>query len=117
MRLLDGTPIKYQKWTALVPPMTHELSSEWDQPDPNGWAFDDTHVVMPEADFKALREYSASIPTGVYEGKMWRRVVLGYDDRDGAGLAPMVVWYLMWYGDPIKDRCPIHSREILLVPT
>lgn len=92
-----------QRWTAPVPPMTHELSSAWVQPDPNVWAFDDTHVVMPESDFKALHEYSHSYPTGRYEGKMWKA-------RTSHG-----EWYLMWYGDGLRDLAPIQVRRVLLV--
>lgn len=90
----------FKEWTAPVPPMTHPLSSAWDQPDPNVWLFDDTHVVLPESDFRKLLEYSASYPTGVYQGKMWRAQAHGD-------------WYLCWYDDPIRGLAPIQVRRVL----
>lgn len=95
------TRLKYKRWTSPVPPMTHELGSSWKQPDSNLWDFDDTHVIMPEADLKKLCNYSASYPTGVYAGKMWRA-----QDKWGE-------WYLMWYGDVVSDLVPIQLRRIL----
>lgn len=92
----------YTTWTAPVPPMTHELSSAWDQPDPNAWVFDKTTVHMSQADFDELLEYSASLPSGVYEGKMWKR-------RAG------VDWLLCWYADPVDGEMRIYKRWILTV--
>jgi hypothetical protein len=91
----------FERWTAPVPPMTHELGTYWDQPDPNAWAFDATSVCMPRADFKRLADYSASLPSGVYEGKIWK-----CRSDDG--------WLLCWYADPVRDEMCIYKRRILI---
>ena len=93
-----------------IPPMTHVLSRAWHQPDHRRWVFDEMHVIMPKEDFELLAEYSCSVPSGVYEGKMWRRRV-PYED------APSHTWYLCWYDVSKKgpNFCATKQREILLV--
>lgn len=103
----------FVSWTAPVPPMTHELSVYWEQPDPNDMQFDDTHVCMNQRDFAALREYSSSYPSGVYAGKMWKSLVRNYDIDGHIGHGG--TWYLCWYGDIRADRAPIQVRQILVV--
>ena len=86
-----------------IPVMTHPLSKHWRQPPLESIAIDDTHALMTTATFNALSDYSLSIPSGVYEGKMWRR----HDN--------LRTWLLMWYGpadDP--DKCSINHRVILI---
>lgn len=34
---------------------------------------DDRHAVMTRAEFERLMEYSRSIPSGTYVGKIWKR--------------------------------------------
>ena len=85
-----------------IPEMTHPLSKAWDQPNKSEIAIDDTHALMTERTFKQLRDYSASIPSGVYDGKMWRMEAKGIN-------------YLRWYSsneDP--NKCSINTREILI---
>lgn len=85
-----------------IPPITDPLGKYWRQPDRNRIEVDETHALMTEADFESLSEYSTSIPSGVYPGKMWRR-----QQVDG--------WYLVWFGecaDPSK--CSINFRKALL---
>lgn len=87
----------------MIPPITHELGAYWKQPPLSDLLVDETHAVMTEPTFKALAEYSATIPTGVYEGKMWRARV-----RSG--------WLLRWYGPSDHHQsCSIEQREILIV--
>ena len=84
-----------------VPPITHPMGRHWNQPDHHQMAFDETHVLMTDRDFDDLGEYSTSIPSGVYEGKMWKCLQRG-------------VWYLRWFGvsdDP--DKVSNHHRVIL----
>lgn len=40
---------------------------------PEEAVYDDTHALMRTSTFRALPEYSCSVPTGVYPGKTWRR--------------------------------------------
>lgn len=87
----------------IIPKMTHQLSRYWDQPNPDNFLIDDTHVVMSERDFKWLRDYSSSQPSGVYDGKMWKSQWNG-------------VWDLRWFGP--SDRpgfCSTFFREIIVV--
>lgn len=92
----------------MIPAMTHPLSSAWDQPALHEIELDETHALMTEATFKRLHDYSLSVPTAVYDGKMWRC-------RDRANGRWLSRWFLCWYGptdDP--DMCATNSREILI---
>ena len=87
-----------------IPPITDPLGKYWDQPPRTNILVDDKHAVMARADFGELGEYSHSIPTGVYVGKMWK--AKGPDGR----------WWLRWYDiHPDPDKVMIHSKEILLL--
>ena len=86
-----------------IPAMTHPYGKVWRQPrDIRKVPMDGTHVLLDRHQFRALSEYSASIPTGVYDGKCWRR----RERRQ---------WFLCWYG-PCSDpnRCKINMRQILI---
>jgi hypothetical protein len=81
-----------------IPPMTHELSRYWEQPSREEILVDDTHALMTRETFQKLAEYSASNPTGAYEGKMWRRHDGLFDERFKVrGGVPE--WLLCWYGE------------------
>jgi hypothetical protein len=91
--------------------MTDPLSVHWRQPPLEAIAVDDTHALMTERTLNELAEYSATIPTGAYHGKMWRRAVYA----EGRPPQDIVGWLLCWYGphdDPRK--CSINYREVLL---
>ena len=98
-----------------IPPITDPLGRHWEQPDRSLISIDDEFARMSFATFKDLPEYSASKPTGVYPGKMWKR-------HDGAhdyaflrsGGKPE--WLLCWYGESEKGPgwCSNHSRKIVL---
>ncbi len=102
-----------------IPVITHPLGRHWDQPSRDAILLDLTHALMTETTFKALREYSATMPTGVYEGKMWRRHDGIY--ADGLGRVTeearaKAKWLLCWYGPgTTPGTCLVHYREILLV--
>ena len=89
----------------MIPPITDPMGRHWDQPPREDILVDDEHAVMTASTFTALLEYSSSIPSGVYDGKMWRR----HDYGDCLDL-------LMWFG-PSDDpgKCKVNSRIILLV--
>lgn len=101
--------------------MTHPLSRHWDQPKSVEILLDDTHALMSKKTFLSLHEYSCSNPSGVYDGKMWRRYDGRFDQRCGSPIflridpRPMPVWMLRWYGpsaDP--DKCSVNSRIVIL---
>lgn len=101
--------------THVIPPITDPLGSGWQQPSRESILIDDTHAVMNYSTFKELPEYSASNPTGVYPGKMWRR----HDGEfDGEFLAKggRPVWLLCWFGESKKGAqwCSNNYRKILL---
>lgn len=79
-------------------------------PTPEGWAnkedqtreclTDSKHILLTRAQLESLPEYSASLPTGQYTGKRWRR---RYRDADGS-LAWQVGEYGCAYEDPRGPR-------------
>jgi len=98
----------------VIPPMTHELSRHWKQPPTSEILIDDEYAVMERTTFERLSEYSATNPTGAYEGKMWRRHDGAFDQRFlAAGGKP--VWMLCWYGESEKpDHVSNNYRKIIL---
>jgi hypothetical protein len=85
-----------------IPPMTDPLSRHWQQPARERVLVDDTHALISAADFEKLLEYTASIPSGKYPGKMWRR-------REGD------VWLLCWYSECDDPQLlAINSRKVLV---
>jgi hypothetical protein len=111
----DGSPrynVDRQADKNYIPPMTHPYASSWSQPDQSRMAIDDTYAIMDRRTFLELEEYSATMPSGVYEGKMWRRHN-GSFDRSPDRKPP--VWLLVWYGR--SDRPNVVSnnwRKIIL---
>jgi hypothetical protein len=86
----------------VIPPMTHEMGAHWSQPRTIDMTITDTQVVMKKKDFELLKEYSRSLPSGVYHGKMWK-----CHAKDG--------WYLCWYGEHIDpNKVSINTRVIIL---
>lgn len=86
-----------------IPDMTDPLGRVWRQPKRENILLDDTHALMRKRDFDQLSEYSHTIPTGKYVGKMWKA-------KQGEK------WYLVWYDfDPDPQYLAIPTREILLV--
>lgn len=61
----------------IIPPITDPLGKHWQQPHRRFIELDNTHALMSEQTFKGLKEYSTSIPTGRYEGKMWKGFTKG----------------------------------------
>lgn len=70
----------------VIPPMTHPDGRYWEQPRLDEIVVDDKTAMMSQDAFDLLMEYSSSMPTGVYEGKMWKRLKLNGE------------WELVWYG-------------------
>lgn len=89
-----------------IPPMSDPLGQHWKQPSRGKIEIDCTHALMPRSAFDQLLEYSSSIPTGVYSGKMWKCC------------NPPVGWLLRWYGNPCEDdgsRLWQHQKHIIIV--
>lgn len=98
-----------------IPRITDPMGSAWEQPDRSEIQIDDTHAVMSRRTFNKLKEYSASFPTGVYEGKMWKRHDGGFDRQFRAnGGKP--IWKLVWFGRSNKPGYVSNNfRTILLI--
>lgn len=88
----------------MIPAMTDPLGRYWKQPDRSAILLDDVHAVMDEKAFGKLAEYSTSIPSGVYPGKMWKAQCIGGE------------WMLRWFGEVEgrPDLCSNNQRVILL---
>ena len=82
----------------------------WLQPTPAAITIDDTHALMDLETFYRLPEYSGSLPSGVYTGKMWKRHEGLFDPNCGARY-----WRLCWYviNAERPDVADIHFRTIL----
>jgi hypothetical protein len=84
----------------IIPPIIHPLGSAWRQPSRENILIDDIHALMSKEDFDLLHNYETSIPSGVYEGKVWRN-----------GMC------LLWWDACLTDlnKCTCHHREIIIV--
>lgn len=100
----------------LMHPPPLESPYPWRQPAPEFILIDDTHALMARVTFEELPEYSATIPTGVYPGKMWRRHDGELEHAQGRRKEPPI-WLLCWYSRiPDKpDLCASNYRRVLLV--
>ena len=89
----------------MIPEMTDPLGKHWPQPKRSKILIDDTHALMDKETFDQLLEYSSSLPSGVYEGKMWKKA-FGLDHE----------WQLGWYGSSDSPGlCSVKFRVILIV--
>lgn len=88
----------------FIPAMTDPLGRHWQQPRSEDILIDGSHAVMDRQTFCSLADYSRSMPSGVYAGKMWKAIT-----QDGRP-------FLCWYGlvDGRQDICSCNSREILI---
>ena len=86
----------------IIPPITDPLGKHWQQPHRRFIELDNTHALMSEQTFKGLKEYSTSIPTGRYEGKMWKGFTKGE-------------WYLVWFAPDINHNLLRIERRIILI--
>lgn len=114
----DGSPrynTSRQQDKNYIPPITDRLGSEWRQPSQSSMVVDDTHAMMTLATFRKLAEYSGTQPTGVYDGKMWRRHD-GVFDHGFMAAGGKPTWLLCWYGPSSKGPgwCTTSRREIIL---
>lgn len=87
---------------SFIPEMTDPMGRHWRQPKGlnSRVVADDCNAMIAPQDLAALPEYSSTIPTGVYPGKMWRA-----EYHDGT--------YLCWYGEEVQKRCSVNCRRVL----
>jgi hypothetical protein len=90
----------------MIPAMDHPLSVYWHQPDRSRVLIDDKHAVMSLSDLKILHEYSSSIPTGAYVGKMWKCRVTTEAEQ---------YWQLVWYDEHDDPKLLAIKRRRILV--
>ncbi len=92
-----------QKMLTKIPPMTDKRSKYWDQPKTNEIIIDADVALMPNAVFDLLADYSGSMPSGIYAGKMWKA-------RYQQG------WELRWYSDAAEQgHFHMNRREIKVI--
>lgn len=120
--LLSKLPCKegYQlePGTRIIPARPKEYGTAWHQPTRNEMRFHvNTQAVdgkpdmvyMSKRSLDDLSEYSRSMPSGVYPGKMWKAKVTRLDGTKE--------WRLCWYGEvPGRpDLCSNHECTIVLL--
>jgi hypothetical protein len=87
----------------LIPRATDPMAKYFDMPNRDEIVIDQTHAVMTEKTFDCLKNYSLSNPSGVYQGKMWKR-----KRSDG--------WFICWFTDSEQDGfCDTNTREIIIL--
>lgn len=86
-----------------IPKMTHPLGKYWEQPPLEKIDVHDNIALMHARTFAMLNIYNWTLPTGAYEGKMWKR-------KEGRR------WFLVWYDNhPTNPKLlSIKARRIVL---
>jgi len=86
-----------------IPPMTDSRGTHWEQPSRSEVYTDDTNAYMTTKSAKKLMRYDRSVPSGVYDGKMW---VCLYGDED----------HLLWF-EPAEDpnMCATGHRKLVIM--
>ncbi|MFP3556375.1 hypothetical protein SB861_37530 [Paraburkholderia sp. SIMBA_049] len=89
----------------VIPPITDPMGAYWAQPAIDDILVSNETAVMSLEAFDTLTEYSTTVPTGVYPGKMWK-----------AEMTPGQ-WYLRWYGLVPGDdsKCSNNQRLIQIM--
>lgn len=89
----------------IIPAMTNPLGKYWNQPDQRQIYIDAEKAYMREREFNALVNYTHSLPSGAYIGKIWKGQNIKGD------------WYLGWYGPyPTSGYCSNNYRDIAILP-
>ena len=86
-----------------IPPITEPEGKCWYQPSYDELIFSDDAVMVSRDAFNRLSDYSRSIPSGVYEGKIWKSMI-----KDQ--------WYLCWFGAHSTDPklCTIYRLPLII---
>lgn len=93
----------------MIPPITDPLGKHWEQPSTDAILLDDTHALMEEATFYKLADYSCSMPSGVYPGKMWRA-----NPHQFFPDAPDQ-WFLRWYGIHPDPKFVTNNQRAIII--
>jgi hypothetical protein len=102
-----STPNKIWIPNNTIPEMTDPMGKYWEQPALEEIEVWTNHARMTEKTLARLMEYSTSMPTGAYPGKMWRKKV---HFRTGPR------WYLCWYGYDLDPKYVSNNfRKIVIV--
>lgn len=88
----------------VIPPLSGVYEpTTWVQPSRQEILVGEHEAIMPLSTLSCLREYNTTIPSGVYQGKMWRR----RNHKEGAK------WLLCWFGIAGPNgETEIHYRPI-----
>jgi hypothetical protein len=95
---IDGTA-KPMNGKDIIPEMDDPLGAYWEQPNRQMIFIRDGKALLDAQDFKKLKSYDSSLPSGVYPGKMWKRTNAG-------------VSYLCWFGEDKGGHCTINHLPI-----
>lgn len=90
-----------------VPPIVDPLGKSWNQPNPHNFVWDEDCVAMSEQDYKSLHTYDCTLPTGIYEGKMWKTHI-----RKNGEEVPYLCYIT---DDPVNAEYCIINRIIILI--
>lgn len=100
-------------WTHPIPQINDLMGKYWSQPNRFEIEIDDNHALMSKENFDRLAEYSCSVPTGVYPGKMWKRRVFFLKRYEAH---PNDTFLLVWFGNhPDPKFVTNNYRKILIV--
>ena len=92
----------------MIPPITDPLGQYWDQPPLIDVAVYNDIAIIEKHTLDQLAEYSTTIPTGAYEGKMWKRRVCEF--KNGSK------WLLCWYGPSNNPKkVSINTRPLRIL--
>lgn len=93
-----------------IPPITDPMGQHWKQPDRSRIVFTKDCAIMSQQTLGQLADYSASVPTGRYDGKMWKA------ERTGAG--GKSDWVLCWYhgSDPTSMTITLSTLPVAVEP-
>lgn len=95
-----------------IPPITDELGQYWKQPALSDITLYKEKAIMTQRVFDKLKEYSASYPSGTYEGKMWKCQTCVKVDNV---MQLSGKWFLCWYEKSTKPgKIDIRSVSIEL---
>ncbi len=95
-----------------IPQLVDPMGRYYRQPHRNEIDFRKGGVAwMKLHTFNLLPEYSSTLPSGVYAGKMWKR----HDGVHHLRSKAKPEWLLCWYADiEGTDRCSVEYRPIKL---
>lgn len=91
----------------MIPQITDPMGKYWSQPDRSDIIIDEKYAMMSLADFQKLHEYTCTLPTGTYVGKMWKAKVTTESEQ---------FFLLAWYDRFVNpNQIAIECRRIIVV--